>query len=66
MQHFKSLVSLLTNIKLKVRLGRFRTEDKVVEEAGLTVPIPSTFQVEHSAVVRGKDSLCDQLLENVR
>ena len=42
MRHYNSnfLVSLLIEIKLKAKFGKFNTEDKVIEDVGFTVPDP--------------------------
>ena len=58
------LVSLLTEIKLKDNCGRLRTDDRVSEGVGLTVPDPITRDVEPSAKVTGQVDLYDWRLEN--
>ena len=59
------MVSLLTDIKLKASLGKLRTDDKVIEDVGLTVPEPTTLEVDPSAMVTGEEAKCDRKLENV-
>ena len=51
MQQFKARVSLLTESKLKEKLGKLNTEDKGSDGVGFTVPEPITQEVEPSTKV---------------
>lgn len=59
----RSLVILLTEIKLKAKFGRHNTDDRVIEEVGSTIPDPTLLQVDPS--VTGEGALCDRKLEKI-
>jgi len=59
MLQFRVRVSLLTDIKLKENRGRLKTEDIEINGVGLTVPDPSTEEVEPSAKVTLEEDVCD-------
>ena len=58
-QHLRARVSLLTDTKLKEKLGKLKTDDRGIEGVGKMVPEPRTQDCDPSAkvTVEGKD--CD-------
>lgn len=53
------MVYLLIEIKLKTKLGKFNTDDKVMEGVDLTIPKPSILYCDLLAMATGEHVLCD-------
>ena len=50
-------MSLLTEIKLNDKSGKFKTEVKGINEVGFAVPVPRTWDVDPLAKVTGEQEV---------